>query len=313
MKNNNLKLKIIFLIIITFLLNSLTWTENCLATQYFYFDAENGVVGEYLPNPPFCQTECSGIGEKGTYQSGDGTPQGLKYFQWRTIDNQNSAYTEVSSPNFPLTNILGKTYYLALFFNFSRINGRDIWHECNCQSMDKALDIIGSGVRWTLSFGQWEAAATPQNQDHYFTAWIQNPTYHLNPSIEKVDAYPQNQSGYSTINTIQLRYEQWYSAVVALEMAADNAGSVTLYINGVKILEYKNIKTCANSDSTITHFIMNGTIAQAYYDAPAHLRKFDALILTDNWQDIVDGGYLQDPNISSDTTPPAAPRNLTIL
>lgn len=38
---------------------------------------------------------------------------------------------------------------------------------------------------------------------------------------------------------------------------------------------------------------MNGTIAQPAYDAPAHSRRFDALLLTDNWQNIINLGYLK--------------------
>jgi hypothetical protein len=37
----------------------------------------------------------------------------------------------------------------------------------------------------------------------------------------------------------------------------------------------------------------------------------DRLMLTDNWQDIVDGGYLSTPG-PGDTLAPAAPSNLTV-
>ena len=80
---------------------------------------------------------------------------------------------------------------------------------------------------------------------------------------------------------------------MAVKMATDNTGSFTVYIDGVKLYEYNNIKTVATTSATITDIKMGGSIAQGAYDAPAHYRKFDALILTDNWQDIVNGGYLK--------------------
>lgn len=42
-----------------------------------------------------------------------------------------------------------------------------------------------------------------------------------------------------------------------------------------------------------------------------HQVKVDALLLTDNWQDIVNGGYLGSPG-GGDTLAPAAPTNLTV-
>jgi hypothetical protein len=262
------------------------------ATIYFYFDAENGTDGTNLSNPPFCQTECTSAYAKGTYQSSGGAPQGSKYFQWQTVNNQPEAYTVIGnvSQNPPLvSNALGNTYYVAYYFNFTRINGLDIWHETG-QSADKGVEIVGSGIRWVLGRGNW--ATLINNQDHRYTVFVGNPSYHLNLSFEHGDIYWPNQNGYNSTNTLQLQYERWYSAVMAVKIASDNTGYVTFWIDGVKIGEYNNIRTAANSSPTISHMVMGGTIAQGAYDAPAHYRKFDALLLTDNWQDIINGGYL---------------------
>jgi len=66
----------------------LLFSADALATQYFYFDAEDEVSGSTLPlaggEPAnFCQTECGGSGDKGTVQAGE-TPNGSNYFQWLT-------------------------------------------------------------------------------------------------------------------------------------------------------------------------------------------------------------------------------------
>lgn len=278
-------------IIIMFLFLFVAYTP-AHATIYLNLNAEEGTVGTTVPNPPFCQTECTGSGAKATYQSNGGTPQGSKYYQWQTVGNQNDHYTAIGVNNsIPITNIIGKTYYLAYFFRFDRINGLDIWHEFSDQSYDKLTDIMGSGVRWTFKVGQHESSCYAQNQDHRFTVGIGNSGYNFS-GLECVDQLIQNSNGYSASNPIQLTYEAWHSVVVALKMAADNTGSVTLYIDGTKILEYNNIRTVANSSSTFTDIRMGGTLAQPAYDAPAHYRKFDAILITDNWQDIVNGGYL---------------------
>ena len=261
------------------------------ATMYFYFDAEDGTVGNSVPNPPICTEQCGTYGVQPTYQSSGGAPQGSKYFQWQTYDNQPSNYTEVhNTQGLPIANIIGKTYYLAYFFNFTRINGLDIWHETG-QSGDKGVELVGSDLRWAVGGGHWPSHA--DNQDHRYTIMVGNATYHLNPQFEVQDGYVQNQSGYNGNNPLQFQYEHWYSIVMAVKMATDNTGSFTVYIDGVKLYEYNNIKTVATTSATITDIKMGGSIAQGAYDAPAHYRKFDALILTDNWQDIVNGGYLK--------------------
>ena len=53
---------------------------------------------------------------------------------------------------------------------------------------------------------------------------------------------------------------------------------------------------------SLKDFEIDGTIAQPAYDAPSHYRQYDAFIVTDNWQDIIDGGYLSDPESNPQRT-----------
>jgi len=300
----------IFLITLCWVVAGMTICNSSNATIYFYYDAEGGTVGEYVPSPPitsgvvFCQTECSGSGTKAKVQSTGGAPQGAKYWRWETVQNQTNAYTEVKNKGvFPFSCTLGKTYYFAFFIKFERIGGNDIWHECVCQSISKTAEIRGNGIRWNMSFGQWyECSPTEmcmENQDHHFTITLGNPTYHINPALEP---YPQNQNAYSPSNNIQLKYETWYSIVVGVKMACDSTGAIHQWVNGVKTREHTNIQTAANCSPTIDNMEFNGTIAQPAYDAPPYYVNYDALMLTDNWQDIIDGGYLGGGG--ADTTPP---------
>ena len=304
-KLRNKYLAVLFNLLIYFIFSGVSQAE-----QYFYFDCEGGAIGEELPHhqsngPEFCGPECSGQGERSNYQSSGGTPQGNNFFQYDIVNHQSNHYTEIKNKGvFPVANVLGRTFYLAYYMRFDRIGGIDVWHDGGhgIQSADKGIELKGNGVRWVTSRGQWDSYVP--NQDHRFTIWLGNPSYHLNNALEHTDAYYQNQNGYSNTNPIQLEYERWYSVVMGVKMACDNTGSVILWIDGEKILSYENIKTTANCEPNINMLELGGTMAQPAYDAPAHYRKFDALMLTDNWQDIVNGGYL-----SESPDPPDPPQD----
>ena len=288
--------------------------------DYFFFDAEEGTIGEEIPHHQsgggsnFCQPECSGLGDRATYQSSGNVPQGNQYFQWETVDSQVNHYCEIKNVGvFPVTEILGKTLYLAFYMRFDRKDGTDIWHEgSGTQSWDKGIEMRGHGVRWTVGWGQWDkcngsySPGFAANQDHHFTIGSGNPTYHL-PGSE----YNPNLNGYSCQNPPQLTYERWYAMILGVNMACDTTGSRTLWLNGVKIAESTGIQTTNDCSPDIDHITMGGTIAQGPppngYDAPSHYRKFDALILTDSWQDIIDGGYLSDPEADGELLLHGAP------
>jgi hypothetical protein len=263
------------------------------ATPLFLFDAEGLACGSTLPNPPMYTAMTS---HQGHIICGD-APQGSNSFEWLTSEGWTDHYTEISNHSFPFSCSFGETAYLAFFFRFDRVNGLDVWHETD-SSADKGVELVGEGVRWIYSTGHWWYEGA--NTDHHYTVWGGNPGYHLNPNIENYDAYPLNQ-GYSVYNPIQLDYERWYAGVMAVKLANDATGSFTLFLNGEKILDYQNIKTVQGDICSITRFTAGGTIAQPAYDAPPHHRKYDALMLTKTWQDIVDGGYLQDPAVQRQT------------
>lgn len=262
--------------------------NTAYGTTYFYWDAENHPCdGSELPNPPFWTQVKS---TRGHVVCGS-SAQGNRHFEFSTVDGQGDHYTEIhGTQGLPVAVKMGTTYYLAYYKRFDRTGNplQDIWHTSG-DSGDKGVEMLGSGIRWELGRGHWDGAA---NQPGHYTVWMGNPSYHLNAGLEINDTYHQNQNGYSNSNHIQLAYETWYAVVMAVKMASDNTGSIAAYINGVKVLEYNNIRTAGNNSPTITDIYMGGTIAQNSYDAPAHHRKFDALMLTDNWQDIINGGYL---------------------
>jgi|MTBAKSStandDraft_2_1061841.scaffolds.fasta_scaffold01518_23 hypothetical protein len=292
----------------------LFFSSSAQATIFFKFDAENEPVGSILPlragsYANFCQTECGTPAEyeKGTVQDAGGAPQGSKYFQWRTINLQHDALNEIQSDTmpdsngWPITLEKNKSYYLAYYMRFDRMSGLDIWHEgTDVQSGDKGVELYGPDVRLLTSRGQWDHMSA--NQDHHFTVWggIMRGD---NPDL----VWGQNSSGYNPTNPIQLTYETWHPVIMEFKLSCNNQGHLAVYINGVKTEEYLNVNTLAPNCSPVVSMIhMGGTFAQPAYDSPAHFRKFDALILTDNWQDIVDGGYL------AEASSPPAPESITI-
>lgn len=275
------------------------------ATVYFYFDAEDATIGTTLPlasgNPAnFCQSECSGSGTKGVIAD-DGAPQGGKYFRWTTTNNQNNHYTEIGSDTtpssgWPLRLTMGGTYYLAFYARFDRINGLDVWHEGNrTQSSDKGIEVDGPDIRILATRGQWEHMAA--NINHHYTTYT---------SVMKGNnsgvAFGHNRNGYTSNNPYQQEYEKWYAIVLGFTLSNTGSGRTRLWINGELIEEITGLNTVEASGSTVIDRItMGGTIAQPAYDSPAHYRKFDALILTNNWQDIINRGYMSGASNTSDS------------
>ena len=71
-----------------------------------------------------------------------------------------------------------------------------------------------------------------------------------------------------------------------------------MWVNGILIERYENCNTVMDGvtgDIEMREMKINGTLGQPLDEIPPHVRQYDALIFTDDWQDIVDGGYLTDP------------------
>ncbi|QQR78690.1 MAG: hypothetical protein IPJ68_00160 [Candidatus Moraniibacteriota bacterium] len=210
-------------------------------------------------------------------------------------------------PTRPTPNLLGTTIYLGMYFNFTRINGVDIWYKPGNDTGDKGTELFGNGIRWDIGQG-WGTWGGTQGSVGHYTIWEANPSFHLNPSIEYYDAIPNNRGGYGVGHSVQLAYDTWHSLVRVIRFSNTNTGYVALYADGVLISEYDNIITAANNTPDIDIIGLGGTMCQPAYDCPPHHRRYDAFLLTDSWQDIVNGGYLG----GSDTTPPAAPTALGV-
>jgi hypothetical protein len=239
-----------------------------------------------------------------------------KYAEWNVPATNPSADPHGIGPGMDMslshTLVEGNTYYQAAFWRFERINGLNIWHDTpsnGADSYNKMMEMRGGqGFRWILGVG-WNAEFN-NVQPHTFTF----ATYH---PAESFDHFPsqyyehmrQNVAPYSATNPYLCHYETWYGVVEAITVSStDPNGRVQLWINGTKVVDY-NMYTM-DAGAHLTNGVLNGTVAQPAYDAPAHKIQMAGHIVTDNWQDILDGGYLSTG--STDTTPPAAPTGLGV-
>ena len=68
-------------------------------------------------------------------------------------------------------------------------------------------------------------------------------------------------------------------------------------------MEYTGVNVTYSGSPSIYRVELMGTIAQSAYDAPPHYDRYDNLLVTDTWQDILDAGLMEDP-AGGDTTPP---------
>jgi hypothetical protein len=258
---------------------------------YFYFDAEKQKDGDWLPQPPFFPAPWKEADtfhpKRGKVVADPTAPQGKNVFLWDVAEAKTKElYHEVRFDRLPEAK--SKDYYYAFFVRFDRKGGKDIWHDGDGDSFDKGFEVIGDGIRWVIHFGNHAV----RMKDHRFSCYLSNSTYHLNPKLEVYDGFYPNYGGFSQYTSPELEYEKWHAIVFQMKWATDDTGEIGLWVNGTKVLQHQGIKT-AKAPGTFERLQFFGTIAQPAYDAPPHVRKVDALIFTDNWQDIVDGGYLE--------------------
>lgn len=225
---------------------------------------------------------------QGFYRCDGDAYAGSKYLDWHVAYHAIDAYVGI---DFTSADITGKTIYMALYFKIKRVGGVNVWHNDSDQSYDKFFEFRGAGVRWIYKIGKHEAGCqSGLNGANSFTMWLgTDQTY--NPGIECVDGYMQNANGYSGSNPYQISYDKWHAAVMEVKIGTGPSGYIRGYIDGVKTVEYLNIKT-ANGTPTLSSTLFNGTIAQPAYDTPEHYRRYDNIIITDNLQDVINGGYL---------------------
>ena len=329
MKNYSLKLKI--LTIFFFILLSLFLCNSSKATKWYEYDNEDGVVGNQLPasmsgpyfgdfasTPPdvYAQDAIRGkfaslttivpYWERGNLIGGDHA---------LNIENPNGTYGTAFSYANPITLVSGTTYYLGGFFRFERVGGNDIW-----------TDIIGGGDNRYWDFDKLIELRGPGNLGTGFRWLVDSGGVYMNYVAHKfsfnlgctatafagcIGDCGQNQNGYTQGDPYLCDYEKWYSLVVGITYHVSGGGRARMWINGTLVTDVQDITTGATG-ATLNLIHMNGTIGQPKYNASAHKRQFDRIILTNSWQDIINGGYLQDPNQGNDTTPPAAPTGLTV-
>lgn len=258
---------------------------------YFYFDAESQRVGEPLPQPPFFPQpwqEPSAVHPKrGKIVADPTAPQGKHVVAWHVSEARTKElYHVVKFDRLPEAE--SKDYYYAFFVRFDRIEGKDIWHTGDGDSFDKGCEVVGDGIRWVIHFGNHDV----RMKAHHFSCYVSNSTYHLNRELETNDGYYPNHNGFSRFKSPELAYETWHAIVFKMRWATTNTGEIGLWVNGSKVLENIGIKT-VQAPGTFDRLQFFGTIAQPAYDAPPHLRKLDAIIFTDSWQEVVDGRYLE--------------------
>lgn len=195
------------------------------------------------------------------------------------------------------------TYYVACIVRFETVGGNDIWNDSGSylEHVDKLFDMHGDQFRYDIHAGWNGMTATPT--DHKFTLMLwgadsepagnqQNWYNAFDSGVH--DRTFHNVSPYSQSNPYLCSYNAWYSIVMALKSSTTDTGSIGLYLNGNLVIYADGYKTCDPSP-TVDNIIWSGTMGQSSYVLKAHKRYIDHVMLTDTWQDILDGGYLANP------------------
>jgi hypothetical protein len=279
-----LKLRLLTLsVVIVFL----TTAPPTTAGTYFQSNESSYADGAALPNPPY-HPHTSGNASQTTGHKRN-TPSG-SVLEWRTTqanitDMFNEVAYQVRPPAYG-------TLTLDAVVQINRVDGVQVWPNSNGSSegFDKAMELVGTSYRWTLNFGIRSQNGPPGTWNIFVT----NPNPgHFNPQCEVYDSYWQNGAygrGLFEANACQpdlgksyyaMLYDVPYRVQFTVNFASTNTGSITLWVNGTKVLEYLNIKTC-NSPCTHDHFQLWGTYHQPGYKGPAHTRYLSNLQISDD-------------------------------
>ncbi|MBX3330277.1 MAG: hypothetical protein KF722_07740 [Nitrospira sp.] len=281
-------------------------------------------VGTLLPDPdPFCTTSCGypsvsrgKAAQKSNCDPGVSAPTGNICFRWDVPASTLAIGNQIQCSGMCRVDTSeGDVIYLAFQMNFQNPNG-DIWRDGpGANSADKGVGLhspgSSGGFRWDLSMGCWDSLT--QCLDHHFTLWIGNPSYHHNVGGvcgEVNDIYHPNVPPYVGGTVPQLAYNRWHNIIMGITMSSGSTGRAEAWVNGQKFLDCRNIKTMNTSNNDFGYIEFGGTIAQPAYNAPAHIRYFDNLIVTKSWSDI--STFLVDPESGSSTVPPGPPSNLRV-
>lgn len=218
------------------------------------------------------------------------TPNGSRYAEWNYPAGANLTGPELygnGNTGLDVSVAPGTTYYLAAFVRFQR-NGADIWADTGSSpyQFDKLIEFRGAGFRWGIGAG-WNGWYT-NGTDHKFTfdAWYATSVL----GERGPDHLVANVAPYNANNPLLSDYEKWHGLVLGVTAAASDSGRVQLWVDGVKVID-KSQYTAAPG-AVIDHAILIGTVAQPAYNAPSHLRQMDDIMITKDWQSILNGGYL---------------------
>ncbi len=216
-----------------------------------------------------------------------------------TLTNSAGTYGAVWSGSNPLTLIGGTTYYLGMFYKQEMIGENQVYH--NDFDFDKLIEmrgpgILGTGFRWIMTSGFRYMTYTASK----YTFNIGCTTSSFATCLE--EGFKQNANGYTQTNPYLADYGKWYALVMGITFQHDINGQVRLWINGTLIADYTICPT-GSSGATMVAGDFLGTIGQTEYNAPAHTKKIDRVIITDSWDSIIAAGLNADPEAGATPTP----------
>ncbi|MEA1925042.1 MAG: hypothetical protein U9M95_04155 [Candidatus Altiarchaeota archaeon] len=272
------------------------------ADAYFYDDFSDGDVSNYGcisdPSDP-CYTCGEYFVDGADYVTG---PYSLRFDMDNHPDNQDPCSYVSASLNQTIQE--GNTVYLAFYTKFS---ANHYWDD---DEFNKHLEIRGSpssNARLLFNIGRWEVGQL-QGMGLY-----SSDTYKALPFLGTVNGgevwRPYNSpDGVSFIqnldmeNPVYCETGEWYSIVIRADMVSSRNGTLEMWVNGIKVIEQHQVRTTIDGTPYATTF-MGGTHNQPTYDVGINSTKsYDDYLITDSWQDIVDGGYLTDPEANNPPT-----------
>lgn len=232
--------------------------------------------------------------------NGPATPASGTYLITGQHDSWQTYYWPSGNP----TLYSGSKYYYGAFVRHDNVDGYPVWHdnrngtESYPASADKYLELVAPGMRTfiMMGFNGTVACANGVCQNKYSSTASEYASTCSGCSYD-VQFGTHNVSPYTGGIGYLMDYNKWYAVVLGLTPSHGSTadGRIEFWINGIKVIDRSSIKTQDATDPVLEHISWSGTHAQGCYDARAHYRKFDYVILTDTLSDITNAGLMSDP------------------
>jgi len=209
----------------------------------------------------------------------------------------NLTYTELATQGvWPYSLNTGDVIYMAAFIYYDGTAGNVFDNPPGgTSSFSKHLEFYMGGTNgWIVCPGNHECLTANVPSGYFSVTAVTRDYANIDPANLCVDHFMPNYGGYSTTNPPLMTYDQWNSIVLEVKITDQADGYCKLWVNGTQVMYHSGFRTTADATPALSYMRLWGTVKQPQYNSQNHHEYVDGYLMTTNWADIVNGGYLLD-------------------